>query len=73
MSVRLSFGLMKQLGFHWTDLIKFDIRILKKKPVKKIQVLLKSEYYNGYLTRAIYIFDYVTLSSENEKWIRQKL
>jgi hypothetical protein len=44
--LRLSVG-VEQLGSHWTDLIKHDIF---RKSVEKIQVSLKSDKNNGYLT-----------------------
>jgi hypothetical protein len=60
MSVR-----MEQLGSHWTafhGILNFSFFF--RKSVDKIQVSLKSDKINEYLTwRAIYIFDHISLSS----------
>jgi hypothetical protein len=46
MSVRLSVR-MEQLGTHWTDFGEILYLSLIRKPVEKVQVLLKSDKNNG--------------------------
>jgi len=63
LSVRL-FIRMEQLGFHWTDLREILCLNICRKPVEKIQDLLKSDKKPGYFTwRPIYIFDHISLTS----------
>ena len=63
MSVRL-FVRMKQLGSHSKDFHEIWYLHIFRKSVEKIQVLLKSDKNNGYLTwRQIYIFEHISLSS----------
>ena len=46
MSVRLCVR-MEQLGTHWTDFDEILYLSLIRKPVEKVQVLLKSDNNNG--------------------------
>jgi len=47
----------KKLGSHWTDFHEIWYFSIFRKSVKKIQLSLKSDRYNGYFTwRQIYIF-----------------
>ena len=41
---------MEQLISHWTDLHKILYFGIFRKPAEEIQVLLKSDNYNGYFT-----------------------
>jgi hypothetical protein len=41
---------MEQHGSHWTDFMKFGFLRIFRKSVEKIQVSLKSDKNNGYLT-----------------------
>jgi hypothetical protein len=51
--------------------MNFDIRRLLK-PVKKIQVSLKSEKKNGYFTWRPMHIDDISLNSSNDRCFRQK-
>ena len=51
----------------WTDFHEIWYFSIFQKYVQKIQVSLKSDKINGYLTgRPIYIFDHISLNSKNE-------
>ena len=55
---------MELLGCHWTDFHEIWYLSIFRKPVKKIQVSLKSDNNNRYFTWIpIYIFDHISLSS----------
>jgi len=62
-SVRLSVRL-EQLGSHWTDFHEtWHLRIVRKS-VEKIQVSLKSDKNDAYLTRRpLHIYDNISLDS----------
>ena len=63
MTVRLSVR-MEQNGYHWTDFMKFWYLRFHRKPVEKIQISLKSDKNNGYITeRPIYIFYHTSRNS----------
>ena len=55
---------MKQLGSRWMDLYEILYLSIFRKTVEKIQVSLKSDKNDGYLTWApVYIFDHISLIS----------
>jgi len=55
---------IKQLGSHWTDFRELWYWSIFPKSVKKIQVSLKSDKNNGYITwRPMYVFDHISLIS----------
>ena len=68
---------VEQLRSHWTAYKKSEICgfFFFRKPVKKIQISLKSDKYSGHFTRRrTYVYDNTSLfSSYNEKCFRQKL
>jgi len=77
LSVRLPI-LVEQLCSHWTDFNEILCWNIFRKSVEKIQVSLKCDENNGYLTRRpiyiyIYIYDHNALiTSENEKHFGKK-
>jgi hypothetical protein len=54
---------MEQLGSYWKGFHEiWYLRILRK-PVKKVQALLKSDKSDGYFTwESVYIYDSITLN-----------
>jgi hypothetical protein len=55
---------MEHLSSHWTDFPKIWYLSSFKKSVEKIQVSLKSDKNNEYITwKPLYIFDHISLSS----------
>jgi hypothetical protein len=55
---------MEHLGSHWTDFHEIWYLRIFRTSVEKIQVPLKSDKNNGYLTWiSMYIFDHISLSS----------
>jgi hypothetical protein len=63
-SVRLSVRLHGTTRSHCKDFHEIGFLSILRKPVQKIQVLLKFDKHNGYFTlRPIYIFDYISLDS----------
>ena len=70
LSVRPCF-LMEQRGSHCKDIHYMSIF---RKSVQKVQVLLKSDVNNGYLTWSpIWIFGHISFNSWNEKCFGQRL
>ena len=66
---------MEQLGSYWTDFDEVWRCFFFRKYIDKIQVLLKSDKNNCYLTwRRFHIYDNISLnSSYNEKYLRSNL
>jgi len=65
---------LEQLGFRWTDFHEILYLNNFRKSVKKIQIPLKPDKYNGYFAwKPIYIFNVSLISSWNEKCLWQKL
>jgi hypothetical protein len=66
---------MEQLGSPWKDFHEIWYLVIFRKPVEKIQDILKSDINNGYCTwRQIYIFDGISLNySLNDKYFVQNL
>ena len=66
---------VEQLGSLWTDFHEIWYLRFKKKSVEKIQVRIKSDKNNRYLTRRpMHIYDSTSLnSSPNEKCFRQEM
>jgi hypothetical protein len=55
---------MEELGSHWTDFHEICYLSIFRKSVEKIQVSLKSNKNNSYITRKpIYIYDNISLKS----------
>ena len=66
---------MEQLSSHWTDFHEILYLRIFRNSVEKIDVLLKSDKNNRYLTRrTIYVFYHILLiSSLNEKYFKQNV
>jgi hypothetical protein len=60
---------MEQLGSHWTDLHEILYLSICRKSVEKIQVSLKSDKNNGYLTwRPTYLVHFLCLAQFFLEW-----